>query len=217
MGPIYQWCTALGLVAENNEPQVSFLDVTPQLLVVLRDNPYELHNLTPERFEHLIAERIDRMGYDVQLTGATNRRDGGIDIIAIPKNRILGSFLMAVQAKHHRSNRTTGRTDVDRMLAWKDSPFRVGVMVTNTTFSHDAKWLADQAGNKAFLRLRDFEDLKRWLHGQFDSESDWREIPDIITLAPGISVPVPKARLSNSQEIWPLSGVKMMEGYPEDE
>jgi transcriptional regulator with XRE-family HTH domain len=217
MRPIYQWCTALGLVAEDDEPQVSFLDVTPQLLMLLRDNPDELRNLSPERFEQVIAERIDRMGYDVQLTGATTRRDGGIDLIAVPKIKTVGSFLMAAQVKHHRTGRTTGRPEVDRMLAWKDSPFRVGVMVTNTTFSQDAKWLADQASNKAFLRLRDFEDLKRWLRDQFGSEFDWREIPDVISLAPGITVPVPKGRLVNARGIWRLSGVKVMNNYPEDD
>ena len=77
--------------------------------------------------------------------------------------------------------------------------------------------MADQISNKAFLRLRDFEDLKRWLKGQFDSEFDWREIPDVISLAPGITVPVPKGRLGNSHEIWPLSGVKMMDSFAEDE
>lgn len=216
LGPIYQWCTALGLVSEKDEPQVSYLDVTPQLIELIRDNPDELRNLSPERFEHLIAQRFDRMGYDVQLTGATTRRDGGIDLIAVPKVKTVGSFLMAVQVKHHRTNRTTGRADVDRMLAWKDSPFRVGVMVTNTTFSHDAKWLAEQANHKAFLRLRDFEDLKRWLRDQFDSEFDWREIPDVISLAPGITVPVPKGRLVTARGIWPLSAIKMMDNYPED-
>jgi transcriptional regulator with XRE-family HTH domain len=71
LGPIYRWCYGLGLVAEDTSPQVSFLDVTPYLLSVLRENPEELCNLSPERFEHVIAERIDRMGYDVRLTGAT--------------------------------------------------------------------------------------------------------------------------------------------------
>jgi hypothetical protein len=121
---------------------------------------------------------------------------------------------MAVQVKHHRSDRTTGRAAADRLLAWKDSRFRIGLLVTNTTFSKDARWLADQAGNKEFLRLRDFEDLKRWLQGQFDSEFDWREIPDEIVLAPGIIIPVPKGRLTNSRDIWPLSDVKLLDDFP---
>jgi Restriction endonuclease len=132
------------------------------------------------------------MGYDVQLTGRTNRRDGGIDLIAVPKIRTIGSFLIAAQIKHHRGDRTTGRPDVDRLLAWKDSPFRIGLMVTNTSFSQDARWLADQVNNRAFLRLRDFEDLKRWLRGQFDLEFDWRELPDVVSLAPGITVRSPQ-------------------------
>jgi hypothetical protein len=186
------------------------------MVLFLRDNPEELQNISPERFEHLIAERIDRMGYDVQLTGATTRRDGGIDLIAVPKIRTVGSFLMAVQVKHHRSDQTTGRPDADRLLAWKDSPFRVGLLVTNTTFSKDARWLADQVGNKAFLRLRDFEDLKRWLRGEFDSQFEWREIPDVIALAPGITIPVPKGRLTNSRDIWPLSDVTILGDFPEE-
>jgi transcriptional regulator with XRE-family HTH domain len=214
LGPIYRWCAALGLIAEEDVPQVSFLDVTPQLLVLLRDNPEDLRNLSSERFEHVVAERIDRMGYDVQLTGRANRRDGGIDLIAVPKIRTAGSFLMAAQMKHHRSDHTTGRPDVDRLLAWKDSPFRIGLMVTNTSFSQDARWLADQVNNRAFLRLRDFEDLKRGLSGQFDSEFDWRELPDVISLAPGITVEVPKARLRNSRDIWPLSGIRMVDKEP---
>jgi hypothetical protein len=35
---------------------------------------------------------------------------------AVPKIRSVGSFLMAVQVKDHRGNRTTGRPEVDRML-----------------------------------------------------------------------------------------------------
>jgi hypothetical protein len=64
--------------------------------------------------------------------------------------------------------------------------------------------------------LRDFEDLKRWLKDQFDSEFDWREIPDVISLAPGITVPVPKGRLQNSRQIWPLSCVNLVDEFPED-
>jgi hypothetical protein len=86
--------------------------------------------------------------------------------------------------------------------------------VTNTTFSKDARWLADQANNKAFLRLRDFEDLRRWLGDQFDAEDDWREIPDVITLAPGITIEVPKARLTNSLDIWPLDGIGKLDDFP---
>lgn len=63
----------------------------------------------------------------------------------------------------------TGRPSVDRLLAWRESPFRVGLLVTNTAFTKDARWLAEQANNRALLRLRDFDDLRRWLLDQFDA------------------------------------------------
>ena len=47
-------------------------------------------------------------------------------------------------------------------------------------------------------------------------EFDWRELPYVITLAPGITVSVPKRRLANARDIWPLSDVKTMDKYPED-
>jgi hypothetical protein len=38
----------------------------------------------------------------------------------------------------------------------------------------------------------------------------------MITLAPGITIEVPKARPANSRDIWPLSGVKMLDAFPEE-
>jgi len=135
------------------------------------------------------------MGYDVTLTGGTSLGDGGVDLIAVPKIRTVGAFLLAGQAKHHQSGRPTGRDAVDRLLAWKDSPFRLGLLATNTDFTKDARWLAEQERNRHFLRLRGFADLARWLQDNFTAEEDWIEIPDEVHLAPGITVRIPKPRI----------------------
>ena len=81
------------------------------------------------------------MGYDVGLTGKTTRKDGGFDIIAVPKIRPVGSFILAGQIKHHWAHQRTGREAVDRLLAWKDSVFGLGLLVTNTAFTRDAVWM----------------------------------------------------------------------------
>ena len=107
--------------------------------------------------------------------------------------------------KHHRGDQKTGRDAVDRLLAWKDSYFGVGLLVTNTSFTHDAVWTAQQERNARFLRLRDFPDLKRWLEGRFGEEEDWREIPDRIELAPGVVIEVPRPRITTT---FPAFGVK---------
>jgi predicted Mrr-cat superfamily restriction endonuclease len=144
------------------------------------------------------------MGYNVTLTGATNRKDGGIDLIAVPKTANLGSIVIAGQMKHHRDDHKTGREAVDRLLSWKDSYFGVGLLVTNTSFTRDAVWAAQQERNQHFLRLRDFTDLKRWLQDQYGTEEDWREIPDRIELAPGVFVEIPKPRITSALEPFKL-------------
>jgi transcriptional regulator with XRE-family HTH domain len=189
---LHAWCMALGLLAEIDATRVEVVDITPRLLEALRRDPHELERLSPAEYELFIAGRLDEMGYDVKQTGSTFQRDGGIDLIAVPKIRTVGAFLLAVQVKHHRGGTLTTRPEVDRLLAWKDSDFRAALLATNTGFTADAKWVSELPQNRAFLRTRGFEDMKRWLQRNFASGLDWREIPPSIELAPGIHVSIPK-------------------------
>lgn len=190
----YRW-QALGLVSPPNTTIARVVGFSPELLRFIQEDPERLRALTPEQFEHFVAELLDRMGYEVVLTGATNRKDGGIDLVAAPKVARVGSVVIAGQVKHHR-DRKTEREAVDRLLAWKDSYFGVGLLVTNTAFTKDAVWTAMQEQNRRFLRLRDFTDLKRWLEGRFDDEADWRETPSHVELAPGVIVEIPRPNIS---------------------
>jgi hypothetical protein len=189
---------------------VTPVDITPDIIKLLKEDPQRLMQLSPEQFENFVAERLDRMGFDVKLTGNTKMRDGGIDLdlIGVPKLRGVASFLIAAQIKHHSAEAKTGRSAVDRLLAWKGNPFQIGLLVTNTSFTRDALWVAAQDTHKGFLRLRDFDDLRRWLQDNFWSQDDWREIPREITLAPGVTIAIPKAELRDSLDIWPLPVVE---------
>jgi transcriptional regulator with XRE-family HTH domain len=193
---LYAWCKALGLVCPPKTALVRVVDFSPELLRFLQEDPTRLLSLTPDEFEQFVANRLDRMGYIVTLTGASNRKDGGIDLIAVPKVSNLGSLVIAGQVKHHLGDQKTGRDAVDRLLAWKDSYFGVGLLVTNTRFTHDAVWTAQQERNARFLRLRDFTDLKRWLQDQWGTEEDWREIPDRVELAPGVVIEIPRPKIA---------------------
>lgn len=185
---LYRWCEALNLIVRPGKSLVQVINVSAQLLPLWSKDPTFLHNLSPRAFEQFVAERLDRMGYSVRLTGDTNRKDGGIDIVGVPKmNR---NFLLAAQVKHHRTGGRAGRADVDRLLSWRGNPFSIGMLVTNTSFTGDAKWVASQLQNRSFLRLRDFEDLRKWLADNFSGEA--RELPAQIELAPGVLVEIPK-------------------------
>jgi hypothetical protein len=195
---MYRWCQALGLLCPPKTALVRVVDFSPELVRFLQEDPGRLRSLTADQFERFVAERLDRMGYNVTLTGATNRNDGGIDLIAVPKLASVGSVVIAGQMKHHSGDQRTGRDAIDRLLAWKDSYFGVGLLVTNTSFTKDAVWTAQQERNARFLRLRDFTDLKRWLEDRFGEENDWREIPDRIELAPGVVIEIPRPRIITS-------------------
>ncbi|HKP04886.1 MAG TPA: restriction endonuclease [Chthoniobacterales bacterium] len=194
---LVSWLRAVNLLAASKETIVSTIDVTDEVFRAIRANPRELDRLSPEQFERFVAGRFENMGYDVTLTGAATQKDGGIDMIAVPKTRSLGAFLLAGQIKHHRDGQKTGRAAADRLLAWRNSPFSMGVLVTNSTFTSDARWIAEQQQNRSFLRLRDFDDLRRWIEGRFTTDEEWREIPPSIQLAPGIHVKVPRPRIAS--------------------
>lgn len=170
------------------ETQVQVFNITEELIKKLITNPNEIYNLTPIAFEDLICNRLDAMGLGVkQVGGHTYHKDGGIDIVAWTRQREF-PFLIAVQAKYHYSSKQkTGSQEIRDLIGTvKTLPFHVGVLVTNTTFSPDAEWVAGQ--QPELIRLRDIEDIRRWLIDDFLDEYNWREIPEVIEVCPGVVV-----------------------------
>lgn len=170
---------------------ITVVDPIPDLLHGLRNFPENPYALDPAGFERVIASLLDQMGFDVRLTGHVYQRDGGIDLIAVPKGMTVAPFVLGAQMKYHSQNTLTERDVVDRMLSWKESVLRLGLIVTNTGFTADAIWASARVENRAFLRLRDLSDIKRWIRGDVPSLEDWRELPGEIELAPGITVAIP--------------------------
>jgi restriction endonuclease Mrr len=163
-------------------------DLTEELVRKISNNSEILQMISPDKFEDVVHNRLEAMGLSVQRIGNTNRKDGGIDFVFFPKTDTPFPFLGAVQVKHHRKNAVkTGASDVRDFVGAVAGPyFQTGLLITNTTFSPDAKWFASKHEPK--VRLRDFQDLVRWFAGNFNAEAEWREIPDRIELCPGFFV-----------------------------
>jgi hypothetical protein len=180
----------------SDEPYlISLTEVSPAQLRWLEEDSERLKQLTPEQFELLLANRFEAMGLCVQRIGRTNEPDGGIDLLAYPDPRSnQPKYLLAVQAEHHRTDRKTGAPKVQKFVgAMSAVPhFRLGFVVTNTTFT----WTAEEyARNQShFLRLRSLEDLLRWFHDDFNNEAEWREIPEFVEFG-GFRVPIFKPKL----------------------
>jgi hypothetical protein len=173
-------------------PRVELVDISPQIVHLLSENPERLRDATPDFFENLICDRLDANGYDLERVGSsTFSKDGGVDILAWQRAPLV-PCLMAVQVKHtaHR-NRKIGPAPVRNLLGTVQSlGFNIGLIVTNTTFTPDAIWVAEQ---RPFLvQLRDFEDLRRWLRNDFLREHEWRDLPRQIELCPGVVIKLPR-------------------------
>ena len=137
-----------------------------------------------------MLDRLCAMGFEThQVGGGTFRRDGGIDIIFTPAKAYPFPFLGAVQVKHRRDPHSKVGSEPLREFMGAMAVhrfFAAGMIVTNTTFTPDAKDFAARC--QPFLRLRDFQDLMRWVAENFTDDAEWREMPKRIELCEGISI-----------------------------
>jgi len=167
---------------------IQIVDTSSEILARLRVDGEELASLSAEQFEVLIADCLTAMGLGVQRVGASNTPDGGIDIIAWPECNSSFGFLLAVQVKHTRRKHIGPSPVRDLRGVLSTSPFDVGLMVTNARFSPSARWAA-QEGSR-IVRLRDFDDIVRWIGGDFAKEPFYNELPSEIALTPGLRIPI---------------------------
>jgi hypothetical protein len=150
--------------------------------------PSRLYQVSPDEFEEFVCDRLFAMGFELRQVGATNRKDGGVDILFWPRLSGAFPFLGAAQIKHHRNPNTKEGPKTVREFAGTIAghPFNAGLLVTNTCFSPDAEWFARE--HAKLLRLRGFNDIRRWLLNNFSDEAEWREIPKSIELCPGVVI-----------------------------
>jgi hypothetical protein len=172
------------------QARVEIVRIGELLSARLAKDPSLLHAISPAQFEDFLCDRLHAMGFEPKQTGSTFTRDGGIDILFWP--RVAGAFpsLGAVQAKHHRDPGTKEGSSTVRDFAGAlaGHAFNAAMLVTNTSFTADAEWFARERAK--LIRLRDFEDIGRWLQGSFSEQAEWREIPREIVLGPGLVIPV---------------------------
>lgn len=170
--------------------RVEIVDITPAIIRWLQADTQRLSQLTPDKFEALVADRLRAMGLNVAQVGSTYSRDGGIDFLAW-RDSAPFPFLIAIQVKHSRVSAPVGPAVVERFRGvLSHQPIDIGVIVTNTRFTPTAQWVAEQ--RPQIVRLRDIRHLKKWLNDNFVDESNLADLPDFLELAPGIRMPVPR-------------------------
>lgn len=134
--------------------------VSNELLDTLRRNPEELYSLTPRKFEEVVAEILNRLGYDVTLTSES--RDGGKDIYAAKKDS-LGSFLYVVECKKYAPTNGVGIGVIQRLHGVVQAEkATAGIVATTSYFTRDSKRFQENCSHQ--MTLQDYFGLINWLN-----------------------------------------------------
>ncbi len=135
------------------------IDINEELKIYLSRYPEKLYDLSPRKFEELIAAILKDFGFNVELTSAT--RDGGKDIYAYIKNQVT-SILMFVECKKWAPTRHVGIEVVQRLYGVQQiNKANKSMVVTTSYFTKQA--IAECKRYENLMSLKDYFDLKAWL------------------------------------------------------
>lgn len=125
----------------------------------LKRHPQQLYELSPRKFEELVASILKDLGFEVELTQAT--RDGGRDIIAHVKNAV-SSYLTYIECKRYAADNKVGVGVIREVIGVHHlhKPTK-SIIVTTSFFSSDAIKEAEKMESQ--LDLKDFNHIKDWL------------------------------------------------------
>ena len=154
------------------------LDPTLEIIEWIKKDFRNIEKINPEKFEKIILYLLVRKGYEVKQCGKTNEKDGGIDIIAWKKDIV--TFVIAIQVKYkfNLHKKVTSGEVRDFLGAMHISNlFNAGMLITNTTFSIDSKWIEEL--NHTKIELKDADDIQNWLEGNFVSRKNFAKTNQI--------------------------------------
>ncbi|UII80137.1 restriction endonuclease [Flagellimonas sp. CMM7] len=154
---------SLGSQAKENEliksVRPSIVTVESLLIEKIKQNPKDIHQLSPREFERLIAEIISESGWKVELTPQT--RDGGMDIIA-SNHTLLGKHVCLIEAKKYRPNNPVGVSLVRNLYGTLlDYQANSSLLVTTSRFTKDAQKF--QKRHKNLIGLKDYGNVIDWV------------------------------------------------------
>lgn len=198
----------------NAEMEVRFPEDTSSLLqkrtAQLRRGKGRLEmRIQHERISHLAAHELEafvrdcfwKMGFRCAQTGRTSEPDGGIDMIACSGPLQPFPQMLAVQVKSHAGGRrrTAVKTVRDFFGAMQSHAVTGGVIITNSTYTEDARQFAQR--HKQRLWLRDIDDLVKWTHNDFRSQRFSAEVSSVLQLRKGVAFSVKRGLVQRHWEL----------------
>ena len=130
-----------------------------RVLELLKSEPELAWKLPSRRFEEIVAELLQKQGYEVELSPASG--DGGFDIYAARRDG-LGQFLFLVECKRYTPPNKVG-VGIVRSLhgVVQSQQATAGAIVSTSYFTKGAKEL--QSRLKHQMQLNDYLILQKWI------------------------------------------------------
>lgn len=129
------------------------------LLDELIHNPHSIFEITPRKFEEIVAEMLIRDGFSVTMTPET--RDGGRDIL-VSNSNTLGEHFYLVECKRYGPERPIGVSLVRALYGVVEAErASAGLLVTTSYFTKDAIKFRDTIQHR--MSFRDYEKLVKWI------------------------------------------------------
>jgi hypothetical protein len=149
---------------------VHTVDLWSNIIRDLARRPESVFQLSPRKFEELVARLIAAHGYETTLTSQT--RDGGYDILAKRVADPLFPTVHLVEAKLWLPPRKVGAPVIRGVYGVGIASHCNGVMVvTPSSFTRDAVAFLEQGGLQHYVRLVDGDELpafyRQYLRQQF--------------------------------------------------
>lgn len=139
--------------------KINVTDINSEIKRYFKNHPEKLYEISPRKFEELVADIFNDLGFDVELTKAT--RDGGRDIIARIRSTV-ADYLTYIECKRYAAEHKVGVSIIREVsgIHYFKKPAQ-SIIVTTSFFTKDAKEEARQLENQ--LALKDYNNIKEWL------------------------------------------------------
>ena len=180
----------IGKSREGNPCEACVAQTNDELVKWIARHPSSMYELSPQKFEELVADILRDQGYVVEITQST--RDKGRDILAV-FNTPQGEILTVVECKKYRLDRKIGVSIVERFIhvIRETDKANKGLIVTTSEFSADS--IKKAAEFKWLLSLSDFHTI----HAMAQKYGTWLKGKDQALWLPTTKADITTKKLSS--------------------